>query len=177
MTTMTTPVHLVRYGSGDGHEPFAQAVGASQTLFPSGGQVALQSGSGSVTAGYLKDPASPGSADLVVGMLGDPAGGVYATGPTITSGTTDGSLQMEVLTGTFFFQSGTGGDTLSVTTNNKTVYYGGQNANGPIACATSQSSTLPVLGTQVPQDPGIAGGSAPGSNYWPIRLRPDLGSI
>jgi hypothetical protein len=173
MAGLTRPIHTTRYGSGDDCQPTAAPDGASQ-LFISGA-VALVSGSGSVTAGYLKNPTSPGSADLVVGMLGDLGGGDYATGETYTSGTVDGSTWHEVLTGAFFFQSGTGSDQLSAATNYKTVYYGGEDANGPIACATSRSSTLPVLGTQIPQDPGIAGGSAPGSNYWPINIRPDLG--
>src|SRR6185436_7141006 len=171
MAGMTGPVKKIRYGVEG--EQFAQGVGASQVLYP--GEVALQSGSGSVTAGYLKNAASPGAADLVVGMLGEPTGGVYMLGPSITAGTVDGELQMEVLTGTFFIQSGTGSDELSAATNNKTVYYGGENEDGPIACATSQGSSLPVLGVQRPQDPSIAGGALPGENYWPIAIRPDLG--
>lgn len=171
MAGMTGPVKKIRYGIKG--EQFAQGVGASQTLYP--GEVALQSGSGAVTSGFLKNAATPGSADIVVGMLGEPTGGAYMLGQSITAGTVDGELQMEVLTGTFFFQSGTGADELSEATNNKTVYYGGENETGPIACATSASSTRPVLGTQRPQDPGIAGGALPGANYWPVTIRPDLG--
>jgi hypothetical protein len=174
MAGLTAPIHLARYGSGDGDQPTAYPDGASQ-LFISGA-VALVSGSGSVTAGYLKNPATTGTSDYVVGMLGDPAGGTFVdTSTTFTSGTVDGDTWHEVLTGSFFFQSGTGSDQLSAATNGKTVYYGGENANGPIACAVIGTPARPVLGTQIPQDPGIAGGSAPGSNYWPITVRPDLG--
>jgi len=166
---MTGPVPVVRYGSGDNDQPTSFGVGASQTLYY--GEVALMSGSGSTTTGYLKNAATPGSADVVVGMVGDPAGGTYVeTGTGIVGGTTDGAVWANVQTGAFFFQSGTGSDQLSAATNGKTVYYGGENASGPIACATSATSTRPVLGVQVPQDPGIAGGFTPGSNYWPVVL-------
>jgi hypothetical protein len=138
--------------------------------------VALVSGSGAVTTGYLKNAASPGSADIVVGMIGDPAGGTTVdTGSGIIGGSTDGAVWANVQTGAFFFQSGTGSDQLSATTNGQTVYYGGENSSGPIACATSASSTRPVLGVQLPQDPGIAGGSTPGSSYWPVVINPVKG--
>jgi hypothetical protein len=174
MAGLTAPIHTWRYGSGDGCQPTSYPDGASQ-LFISG-SVALISGSGSVTSGYLKNPASPGSSDIVVGMLGDLAGGTgVETAATFTSGTVDGTTWHDVQTGTFYFQSGTGSDQLAESTNSKTVYYGGENANGPIACATDGGVNRPVLGKQVPQDPGIAGGFSPGSNYWPITVRPDLG--
>src|SRR6185312_14718528 len=143
MSGMTGPVPVVRYGSGDNDQPTSFGVGASQTLYY--GEVALMSGSGSTTTGYLKNAATPGSADVVVGMVGDPAGGTYVeTGTGIVGGTTDGAVWANVQTGAFFFQSGTGSDQLSAATNGKTVYYGGENASGPIACATSATSTRPV---------------------------------
>jgi hypothetical protein len=171
---MTGPVHTARYGSGDGSQPSSCGVGASQQLFS--GEIALVSGSGAVTAGYLKNAATAGSSDIVAGMLGEPAGGTGVfTGSSITAPASDGVLQMEVLTGTFMIQSGTGSDLLGAATNYKTVYYGGENANGPIACATNGGVNRPILGIQLPQDPGIAGGFAPGSNYWPITINPALG--
>ncbi len=173
MAGMTKPVHTVRYGSGDDSQPTSYPAGLSQVFYS--GEVALLSGSGSVTAGYLKNAATTGTSDYVVGMIGEPAGGDFATGPSVTAGTTDGATWFNVLTGAFFFQSGTGSDQLSATTNGKTVYYGGENANGPIACAVVGSPARPVLGVQIAQDPGIAGGFAPGSNYWPITVRPDIG--
>ena len=72
--------------------------------------------------------------------------------------------------GTFMFQSGSGADQLSASTNGKTVYYGGENANGPIAHATG-SGTKPVLGIQLPQDPGFASGAqSQGPTTGPIKL-------
>jgi hypothetical protein len=172
MAGLTNDIKITRYGSGDGCQPEAYPVGANAQLYS--GEVALVSGSGAVTTGYLKNAASPGNADVVVGMIGDPTGGVYQTGPGFTGGTADGSVWSEVLTGAFFFQSGTGPDALSAATNGLTVYYGGENANGPIANATG-AGVLPVLGVQLPQDPGIAGGCTPGANYFPVIVAPAKG--
>jgi hypothetical protein len=171
---MTGDGKAYRYGTGDGCQDISYGVGATQQLYY--GEVALVSGSGAVTAGYLKNAGTFGSADIVVGMIGEPAGGTYvATGPGILGGATDGSVWVDVDTGTFFFQSGTGADQLSATTNGKTVYYGGENSTGPIACATNGGGSRPSLGVQVPQDPGIANGFLPGSNYWPVNIAPTLG--
>jgi hypothetical protein len=168
MAGQTGPTPVWRYGV-EMLAPTAWPVGASQTLYY--GEVALVSGSGSTTTGYLKNAATAGSSDLVAGMYAAPAGGTYVeTGSGLVAGTTDGSVWAEVQTGAFFFQSGTGADALSEATAGKTVYYGGENASGPLAMATSSSSTRPVLGVQLPQDPGIAGGFSPGSNYYPVVL-------
>jgi hypothetical protein len=173
MSGLANDIKLIRYGSGDDAQPIAYPIGASQQLYS--GAVALVSGSGSVTTGYLKNAASPGSSDVVVGMVGDATGGAFATGPGLPTATTNGGVWSEVLTGAFFFQSGTGADLLSAATNGLTVYYGGENANGPIACATNQSGALPILGVQVPQDPGINGGFTPGASYWPVIINPAKG--
>jgi|SRR5215831_6282207 len=173
MTGLARDAKIFQYGSGDDAQPLAYPIGASQQLYS--GAVALVSGSGSVTTGYLKNAATPGSSDVVIGMVGDATGGAFSTAPGLPTSTTDGGVWAEVRTGAFFFQSGTGADQLSAATNGLTVYYGGENANGPIAMATSQSNTLPVLGVQVPQDPGIAGGFTPGAGYWPVIINPVKG--
>lgn len=167
MSGATTDIKVYRYGVEN--QPTSFGVGANQQLYQ--GCVALVSGSGSTTTGYLKNAASPGTADLVAGIVGEPAGGTQVeVAPGILGGTTDGAVWANVLTGTFMFQSGTGSDLLTAATNGKNVYYGGENAQGPIACATSATNTRPVLGIQLPQDPGFAGNYIPGSNYWPIKL-------
>jgi hypothetical protein len=173
MSGLTRDCKLIRYGSGDDCQPLAYGIGADEQLYS--GAVALVSGTSDVTAGYLRNAADPYVSDIVVGMVGEPTGGAFSTGPGLPTGTTDGAVWAEVLTGAFFFQSGTGSDQLDASTNGKTVYYGGENENGPIACATSGSSTRPELGIQVPQDPGIAGGFSPGANYWPIIVNPSKG--
>lgn len=172
---LTKDTKTIRYGAGDAAQPLAYPIGANAQLYS--GAVALVSGSGSPTVGYLKNGATStlGSADIVVGVIGNATGGAYSTAPGLPTSTTDGGVWAEVLTGAFYFQSGTGSDLLSAATNGLTVYYGGESTTGPIACATSASSTRPVLGIQVPQDPGIAGGSSPGANYWPIIINPAKG--
>ena len=167
MTAVTNDIPAYPYGVEGSLTSWG--VGQTQTVYP--GCVALVSGSGSVTIGFLKNAATPGASDLVAGIIDNPAGGTYVqTGPGIVGGATDGAVWADVKTGAFMFQSGTGSDLLSAATNGKTVYYGGENAQGPIACATSAGSTRPVLGIQLPQDPGFAGNFIPGSNYWPIKL-------
>ena len=168
MAGQTGPVPVYRYGAEQGALT-SWPIGASQTLYY--GEVALMSGSGSTSTGYLKNAATAGTADVVVGMYDAPAGGTYVeTGTGCIAGTTDGSVWADVKTGCFFFQSGTGSDLLSETTAGTTVYYGGENASGPIACAVIGTPHRPILGVQLPQDPGIAGGFTPGSNYWPVVL-------
>lgn len=169
MAGVTSDIKTYQYGIPENPGPTSWGVGANQQLYS--GAIALLSGSGATTTGYLKNAASPGNADIVVGIVGEPAGGTYVkTGPGILGGSTDGSVWADVRTGTFMIQSGTGSDQLSATNNGKTVYYGGENAYGPIACATNGSGTRPTMGIQFPQDPGIAGNFTPGSNYWPIKL-------
>ena len=173
MSGLTKDCKIIRYGSGDDAQPLAYPIGASQQLYS--GAVALVSGSGSVTTGYLKNAATPGASDIVVGMVGDATGGAYSTAPGLPTATTNGGVWAEVLTGAFYFQSGTGSDLLSAATNGKTVYLGDETTTGPVACATDGSVNRPVLGIQVPQDPGIAGGSSPGANYWPVIINPAKG--
>lgn len=173
MAGLTRDVKIIRYGSGDDAQPLAYPVGASQQLYS--GEVALVSGSGSVTAGFLKNATTTGTSDIVVGMVGDATGGAFSTAPGLPTSTVDGGVWAEVLTGAFFFQSGTGSDLLSAATNGQTVYYGGEDENGPIACAVVSTPARPILGVQIPQDPGIAGGVTPGANYWPVIINPAKG--
>ena len=169
MPGATTDIKVFRYGVEI--QPTAFGVGANQQLYE--GCVALVSGSGSTTTGYLKSAVTPLELDLVAGLVGEPAGGTQVeTEPGILGGTTDGAVWVNVLTGTFMIQSGTGADALTAANNGKNVYYGGENAQGPIACTLQSNGggTRPVLGIQLPQDPGFANNYIPGSNYWPIKL-------
>jgi predicted anti-sigma-YlaC factor YlaD len=169
MSGVTYDFPYTRYGTADGHQGTSNPLGASQTVYV--GEVALLSGSGSVSTGFLKNAATPGSADLVVGMINTAAGGTYVpTQPGITNSGADGAVWVNIATGTFFFQSGTGSDQLTQALVGNTVYYGGENTSGPLAFATSHSSTLPVLGVLAAQDPSIANGAVPGPNYWPVTL-------
>lgn len=167
---LTKDCHTVEYGipDGNGGQLVAYPVGANQQLYS--GAVALLSGSGSVTTGYLKNAASPGSADLVLGIIGDVAGGTAVeTAPGILGGSTDGAVWVNVRTGAYFVQNNTGGAAVTVANVGKNVYYSGETSSGP-QLASSGSGTLPVLGILFPQDPGIAGTVSPGSTYWPVKM-------
>lgn len=163
---------VYRYGSGDDAQLTSAPVGATVQLY--NGEVALISAGTGATTGYLKNAATPQTTDTVVGMLGEPAGGTYVKiGRGILGGSTDGAVSVNVLTGAFFFQSVSGANALSAASNGKTVYYAGENSTGPTASTSSADG--PVLGTQIPQDPGIAGGFTPGPNYWPVVVNPAIG--
>lgn len=175
MTGLANDTVPYRYGTADGEQEDSAPLGATQTVYY--GSVALLSGSGAVTTGYLKNAATPGSSDTVIGMIGEPAGGTYVkTGPGIVGSSADGGVWVNVMRGTFYFQSATGGDALTESLVGKTVFYKGENTTGPIASATNDTNTLPTLGVLVAQDPGIANGFSPGSSWWPVRLNPTAGA-
>lgn len=133
------------------------------------GTVALKAGSGTGATdaeGYLRTADSPHAFDQVVGIVMGEAGGTFAFGvrPIVGDGVTDGTVVVNVQPGVVRFKSATGADTCDEGTNGATVYYGGTSgATGafsavPIACATSNSSARPVLGTQLPFSPGDEAG-------------------
>jgi hypothetical protein len=164
---LTKDCHTVQYGIPEGSGLVAYPVGATQQLYS--GAVALISGSGSVTAGYLKNAASPGSADLVAGIIGDAAGGTLVeTSYGILGGSTDGAVWVNVRNGAFFIQNGSGGAAVTEANVGATVYYAGENNSGPLI--SSSAVSWPKLGVLLPQDPGIAGSVTPGSGYWPVKL-------
>jgi hypothetical protein len=170
MAGVTTDIHTYEYGVPENNQLVAYGLGANVQVYS--GEVAILAGTGSTTTqGYLKSAVNAGSAsDIVVGVIEGPAGGTQvATTYGVLGGTTDGAVWVNVRTGAFYIQSGTGSNALSASTNGKTVYYGGENTSGPIANATQ--GTTCALGIQLPQDPGINGGSfSPGSSYYPIKL-------
>jgi hypothetical protein len=142
---------------GNAHQPLSMGVGAGVQIYS--GDVALKSAGTGATAGYLKSTTTPVAADVVMGMVGDPAGGTYVkTGPGILGGTNDGDVRVTVETGSFRFQNGTGADTIAVADVGATCYFQGSNTNGPIAAKTNGSNSRPVLGTILPFDPTTPSG-------------------
>ena len=166
MAFVTTDIPAYTYGVPE-NNLVAYGIGATQQLYV--GAIALVSGSGSVTQGYLKNAATPGTADLVAGLVGGPAGGTQVqTGPGVVGGTADGNVWADVRTGSFMFQNSALAP-VTMTNVGKTVYYEGENANGPIVRGTSTGG-YPSLGILLPQDPGFLNNYIPGSNYWPVKL-------
>lgn len=159
---LTKDCHTIEFGVPEGNTLVAYPVKASAQLYS--GAIAL------LRAGYLINAATAASTDLVVGIIGDPAGGTAVqTGAGILGGSTDGAVWVNVRTGSFFLQSGSGADALVAASVGSTVYYHGENNSGPVIDLTG-AGTKPVAGILLPQDPGIAGGVTPGSSYWPIKL-------
>ena len=147
-------------------------VAANVTVYV-GGVALISAGTGG-TAGFLKNAAAPAGADIVTGIVDGYAGGTgVAVNPGVVGGTTDGAVWANVKTGTFLMlgNAGIAGATaLTAANNGKPVFYAGETATGPVASASSNTGAFPALGVQLPQDPGFAGGSLPGSNYWPIEI-------
>jgi len=141
---LTSDVRKIRYGSPITHQPIVFPVGkgsAGQTLYR--GSVAAISGGTTVTAGYLKNMATPAAADIVVGLVEGYGPGIADTGPGVVApNTSNGAVTAEVATGTFLLASGTGADALSVTQLGQSVYLVDEITVG----ATSGGSSRPVAG-------------------------------
>jgi hypothetical protein len=160
---LTGDIAVYRYGDPTIHQPIEYPIGkgaSGQTLYRN--SVALISGGVTVTQGYLKNAASPASADIVVGLIGDygPTCGQPNTVPGLGGAvlnTADGVLTANVETGTFLLLAGTGGQAISETQIQQPVYLINENTVG----ANSAGATLPKAGllVQVPAtDPSIPTG-------------------
>ena len=154
MATITSDAQIYQYGSPINHQPIEYKIGkgaSGQTLYR--GTVALISGGTTVTQGYLKDPATPASTDIVVGILRGygPSCGLADTVPGMGGSvlnTADGVLTADVTPGTYLLLAGTGSDALTITNTQASVYL----IDGVTVGATSNGSTRPVAGllVQVP---------------------------
>jgi len=141
MAGLTNDIKTIEYGVPENSQLVAYPIGATSQLYC--GAVALISGTGgTVTQGYLKNAATASASDIVAGIVADYAGGTgVKTGPGLLGGSTDGATWADVRTGTFFFQSGTGSNALTEAKVGGNVYYGGENANGPMAHTSMSSRT------------------------------------
>lgn len=151
---ITADIPTTRYGTPDGHQPLNKGLQASITIYR--GTIAVLNGTGG-HQGYLKDPASPATTDLVIGVIDTGGPGYPNTSPGIVGGSTDGAVTANISTGTFLFASGTGADELDVTTNMASVYM----IDGQTVGKTNGSSSRPVAGVQMScndDDPSIPAG-------------------
>lgn len=154
MAALTGDILKIKYGSSIDNQPIEYPIGkgaSGQTLYR--GSVAAISGGTTVTAGYLKNMATPAATDLVVGILDGygPSCGQANTGPGMggtTLNTANGVLTATVLPGTWILAGGTGADALTVANVQTSVYLIDERTVG----ATSGGSTRPVAGLliQVP---------------------------
>jgi hypothetical protein len=150
---LTSDIQTPQYGSPAIHQQIEYPIGGAggQTLYR--GSVALISGGVTVTKGYLKNAASPATADLVVGIIANygPSCGQPNTAPGLGGSvlnTGDGVLTATVQPGTFLLLAGTGGQAITVTNVQQPAYLINEDTVG----ANSAGGTLPVAGliVQVP---------------------------
>ena len=151
---LTADVRTFRFGSpGNSTQPLALPLTASATVYR--GSIAT------LRSGYLVAASSPQSTDVVFGIV-DKAGPGYAdTGPGIVGGTTNGAVTVEVATGSFFLQAGSGADALTAANGGAPVYVINETTVG----FTSAGNTRPVGGQLL----GLASQFAPN--------RPDLAGM
>lgn len=151
---LTADIKTIRFGSpGNSTQPMNLPLTAAATVYR--GSVAV------TRSGYLVAPSTPQSTDIVWGIVNKAGAGTADTGPGIVGGTTNGNVTVEVSTGSFFLQNGTGADALAQSNVGATVYLINENTVG----ATNGSSTRPIAGEFL----GLAATLAPN--------RPDLNGL
>ena len=147
MAALTSDILTTSYGPAFSQIEYPIGKGsAGQTLYR--GSFTAISGGTTVTAGYLKNMATPAANDVVCGIVGDygPSCGLANTGPGLVApNTSNGVATANVRQGTFIVASGTGSDALTVSNLLTSVYLINETTVG----ATSGSSSRPVAGLLV----------------------------
>lgn len=146
---LTADVKITRYGTDTGHQLANQPLGGSVTVYR--GSIALTD-----VNGYLKNASSPASTDTCWGVIENSVDLAF-TGPGITNpNTTNGGVNVNIATGTFFLNSGTSGDALTQANVGATVYVIDEVTVGK----TSGGGTRPVAGVLMAIDTTQPGGYA-----------------
>lgn len=132
----TQDLNIIRYGTQDGHQPQAQPIESSVSLYI--GQVAV------TRAGYLIQPdTAVQSTDIVWGMLNGQLDSQETVSSPMAGGTTAGLHIAGIDTGSFYLTPGTSGDALVQSDIGATVYL----IDGNTVGKTSNGNTRPVAGT------------------------------
>src|SRR5271154_3638273 len=151
MANLTQDIKTIRYGSpGNSTQP--QNLGMTATVTAYRGSIAT------TRSGYVVPAYAPQSTDITWGVIDKYGPGYADVGPGVTGGTTNGVVTVEVQTGSFFFQNGTGADAFTATNIGATAYV----QNEQTMALTNGSATRPVGGEFL----GLASALAPN--------RPDL---
>lgn len=152
---VTTDQLYRRVGAEGVHQPIGVGLGATVTVYRN--TIALLDG----TTKWLKNAATPAATDIIIGMVGEIAGGTAAqTGPGITGTSTAGAVLINCETGTFLLASGTGADALVAADAGATVYVVDEVTVGK----TNGGSSRPTAGTMMPLTPDMPTG------YVPVKL-------
>ncbi len=132
---LTADIKIIRYGTpGNASQPVNLPVTANAQLYR--GAIAA------TRSGYAVEMTSPQSTDIVWGLYEGGGPGSAEAGPGVLGGTTNGAVTVEVATGTFWLQNGTGSDKITQANLGATVYVINENTVG----LTNGSNTRPVAG-------------------------------
>ena len=133
---LTADVKTIRFGSpGNSTQPMNFGLTASATVYR--GSIAT------TRAGYLVAASSPQSTDTTWGIIDKAGAGTADINPGIVGGTTNGSVTVEIATGSFFLANGTGADAITQANVGSLVYVINETTVG----LTSNGNTRPVAGT------------------------------
>lgn len=143
MANLAADIPIVEFGTpGNENQPVNLNLKASTTVYR--GSIALTRSGVAVPA----QNANLLSTDVTWGVYEHAGAGTADTGPGITGGTVDGAVTVEVMTGTFFLASSTGGDQLGPTTLGKQVFVYDEQT----VAATSGGAARPPAGTHIYTD-------------------------
>lgn len=166
---LTGDIKTTRFGSpGNSTQPMNQPLKAATTVYR--GSIAI------TRSGYMVPASTPQSTDVTWGIVDKAGPGTADVGPGIVGGTSDGSVTVEIATGSFLVANGTGADAFAQTDVGATCYVIDEKTMGK----TNGSNTRPVGGeflglanTLAPNRPDLTGmiavkiGNAAGSTGGP----------
>jgi hypothetical protein len=132
---LTNDIQIIRYGTpGNASQPASLPVTANAQLYR--GAIAA------TRSGYAVEMTSPQSTDLVWGLYEKYGPGFANVIPGMLGGTTNGAVTVEVATGSFYLNNGTGADAITQVNMGAPCYVINENTVG----LTSGSGTRPVAG-------------------------------
>jgi hypothetical protein len=148
MAALTADIHPIRFGTpGNASQPVNQGVKANAVVYR--GSVAI------TRSGFVVAATTVQSTDLVWGLIDQAGPGTVDSGPGITGGTADGLITVDIATGSFWLNQGTGSDAIAQANVGATCYLMNENTVG----LTSAGASRPTAGIIM----GVAGTSA--GNY------------
>lgn len=134
MAALTADIHPIRYGTpGNASQPANIPVKANNTVYR--GSVAI------TRSGFCVPATTPQSSDIVWGLVDQAGPGAIDGGPGIVGGTTDGAVTLDVATGSFWLNQGTGSDAIAQANVGASCYLMNENTVG-----LTSAGSRPVAG-------------------------------
>jgi hypothetical protein len=135
MAALTADIHPIRLGTpGNASQPINQGIKATVTVYR--GSVAI------TRSGFVVPATTVQSTDLVWGIIDQAGPGTIDGGPGITGGTADGTITVDIATGSFWLNQGTGSDAIAQANVGASCYLMNENTVG----LTSAGNSRPVAG-------------------------------